>query len=102
MAQITQDLDIRCKICQDNSYRVAVSMTFRESLNISLPISTLEANGLFATKQITYTSRKNRAQKVESKILISNRENIDVYVVNLDVFSIGNRRFAFNELSPSR
>ena len=25
MAQITQDLDIRCKICQDNSYRVVLT-----------------------------------------------------------------------------
>ena len=25
MAQITQDLDIRCKICQDNSYHVYIS-----------------------------------------------------------------------------
>ena len=34
---------------------------------------------------------------IESKTLISNRENIEVYVVNLDVFSIGNQCFAFNE-----
>ena len=34
---------------------------------------------------------------IKSKILISNWENIKVYVVNLDVFLIGNQCFAFNE-----
>ena len=34
---------------------------------------------------------------IKSKILISNWENIKVYVVNLDVFLIGNQYFAFNE-----
>ena len=38
------------------------------------------------------------AQFIESEKLNSNRENIEVYVVNLDVSSIGNQYFAFNEL----
>ena len=38
------------------------------------------------------------AQFIESEKLNSNRENIEVYVVNLDVFSIGNQCFTFNEL----
>ena len=50
---------------------------------------------------ILYTSR---ARFTESKTLISNRENIEIYyinldvfsiVVNLDVFSIGNSMFCF-------
>mgnify|MGYP000881986250 CR=1 FL=1 len=35
---------------------------------------------------------------MESKALISNRENIEIYYVNLNVFSIGIELFAFNEL----
>ena len=45
-----------------------------------------------------------RARFIESKILISNQENIEIYYINLDVFSIGNQYFAFNEpdsVSPS-
>ena len=38
-----------------------------------------------------------RARFIESKILISNQENIEIYYINLDVFSIGNQCFAFNE-----
>jgi len=29
--------------------------------------------------------------------LISNQENIEIYYINLDIFSIGNQYFAFNE-----
>jgi len=39
---------------------------------------------------------------IESEMLNFIRENIEVYVENLDVFSIGNQCFAFNELSPDR
>ena len=39
----------------------------------------------------------NRTQFTESEMLNSNWENIEVYVVNLNVFSIGNQCFAFNE-----
>ena len=45
-----------------------------------------------------------RARFIESKTLISNQENIEIYYINLDVFSIGNQYFAFNEpdsVSPS-
>ena len=34
---------------------------------------------------------------IENKTLIFNRENIEIYYINLDVFSIGNQCFAFNE-----
>ena len=42
---------------------------------------------------------ETRPQFIERKRLNFNRENIEVYVLNLDVFSIGNQCFAFNELS---
>ena len=38
------------------------------------------------------------ARFIESKTLISNRENIEIYYINLDVFSIGIEFFALNEL----
>ena len=37
------------------------------------------------------------ARFIERKILISNRENIEIHYINLDVFSIGIELFAFNE-----
>jgi len=39
----------------------------------------------------------SRARFIESKTLISNQENIEIYYINFDVFSIGNQYFAFNE-----
>ena len=44
--------------------------------------------------QCTY---KQCVRFIESEKLNSNRENIEVNAVNLDVFSIGYQCFAFNE-----
>ena len=38
-----------------------------------------------------------RGRFIESKTLTSNRENIEIYYINLDVFSIGIELLAFNE-----
>jgi len=43
-----------------------------------------------------------RAKFIESEKLNSNRDNIEVYVVNLDVFWIGIELFAFNEMHGLR
>ena len=37
------------------------------------------------------------SQFIESKTLISNPENIKIYYINLDVYSIGIELFAFSE-----
>ena len=45
----------------------------------------------------TTKGNRSRARFIESEKLNSNRENIEVYGINLDVISIGNQCFAFKE-----
>ena len=60
--------------------------------------SVVVAHIYLSAKQLVWIHESMyRGRFIESKTFTSNRENIEIYYINLDVFSIGIELFAFNE-----
>jgi len=84
--------------------QLSTSWMFKDVIKFQEP-SMVPRDGVLPDNQLVVSvdravGRTARVQFIESKTLISNRENSKIYYINLDVFSIGIQYFAFNEQSP--